>query len=671
MRYKLLLYLFLIIHLILPAFGAELNENTVFTDACYKIIAQKGFTLENVLADGMTDVTGSENTVVFLNDAPVVLSEVTDRGYIIYFALSEGEYCIKDNTKTYTDTLTHWALKEINYVSARNLFAGTAPEIFSPDEHITRGMFITVLGRMHGVDVPHSSTLTVYSDVSPQEYYAPYVKWAYDNDIFIPSGKFFNPDLPITRGEMALVISNYIKFCAYTFDRFEYETPFEDLDRCNDKIKNAIQDIRSLSIINGTTPSTFSPNDTLTRAQGAAVMTRLIKSILGVNYTSQYDNTHFSANKIRIGAFANINAESLNENSLNAYKNAGFNTILISNEIAKSNKLNYALNYCDKKGINAIIPQDLDRDFLKSSLSYYSHPSFYASFLADEIGSLQFEDINNRIEYYNSVMEDKKPLVNLLPLYSSPVQLKYGTWSENPEYYPADYNLYRQYCVDFCENSDSPVFMTSIMPYTYDGIYEEYIQAVSIASQVSSKYNREFWCMIQSDLSVTEENQFLRQYYTLLSFGCKNIILWPWCEGLSDALGNLTPTYYAVQSANNEINMISDVFVRYNNVGTALYNSPVEYDTEFFKNLKTSSDEIRELSSNQPILVGIFKNGGDEGNAFTFVNISENESAQVNIKLNCETLTLYFDGIPEQLPKNPDGYFSFELQAGQGVFATK
>ena len=42
-----------------------------------------------------------------------------------------------------------WYNKAVEFVSEQGLFNGTSTENFSPDRNMTRGMFITVLGRVH------------------------------------------------------------------------------------------------------------------------------------------------------------------------------------------------------------------------------------------------------------------------------------------------------------------------------------------------------------------------------------------------------------------------------------------------------------------------------------------------------------------------------------------
>lgn len=53
----------------------------------------------------------------------------------------------------FTDTVNHWAEKDIAYVVERGLFTGATDTTFSPNTTMTRGMFVTALGRLAGIDV--------------------------------------------------------------------------------------------------------------------------------------------------------------------------------------------------------------------------------------------------------------------------------------------------------------------------------------------------------------------------------------------------------------------------------------------------------------------------------------------------------------------------------------
>lgn len=91
------------------------------------------------------------------------------------------------------------------------MFSGTTATAFSPDTATSRGMLVTALGRLAGVDTSAYKTVS-FTDVAADKYYAPYIEWAYKKGIVSGTGSSqFDPDRAITREEIALILSNYAK----------------------------------------------------------------------------------------------------------------------------------------------------------------------------------------------------------------------------------------------------------------------------------------------------------------------------------------------------------------------------------------------------------------------------------------------------------------------------
>lgn len=111
----------------------------------------------------------------------------------------------------FTDISSHWAKADIESVVAKKLFSGTSDTTFSPDTAMTRGMFVTVLGRLSGEDVSSYSGAK-FQDVGASQYYAKYIGWA--NARGIVSGateSTFNPDAPVTCEQAASILVKYMQ----------------------------------------------------------------------------------------------------------------------------------------------------------------------------------------------------------------------------------------------------------------------------------------------------------------------------------------------------------------------------------------------------------------------------------------------------------------------------
>jgi hypothetical protein len=104
-----------------------------------------------------------------------------------------------------------WFYKATSFVVENGLFQGTGGGKFSPGTPMTRGMFVTVLGRLHGIDATAAAyQARTYSDVDPAAYYGPYVAWASGAGIVGGSGgSSFSPDTALTRQDMITVLYRY------------------------------------------------------------------------------------------------------------------------------------------------------------------------------------------------------------------------------------------------------------------------------------------------------------------------------------------------------------------------------------------------------------------------------------------------------------------------------
>lgn len=99
--------------------------------------------------------------------------------------------------------------KAITWAAQQGLVVGFKDGTFRPDDHMTRGMMVSVLYRMVGS--PDASKDTGFSDVSSTKYYAAATAWAVKQGIVkgYPDGTF-KPDTNITRAQTAAILNRNI-----------------------------------------------------------------------------------------------------------------------------------------------------------------------------------------------------------------------------------------------------------------------------------------------------------------------------------------------------------------------------------------------------------------------------------------------------------------------------
>jgi len=173
-----------------------------------------------------------------------------------------------------------WCAKAVEYVYSHGIFNGTSTATFSPSGTMTRGMFVTVLGRMAGVNPDDHSGETPFSDVPQTMYYAPYVQWAARYGITVGTGDGkFSPDAFINRAQMAAFFVRY--FEAFQVDYAtgaNVTTTPADLERTPAYAQDAVLKLWKQGLLNGD-GTRFAPEGNATRAQMATLCMRADEAV--------------------------------------------------------------------------------------------------------------------------------------------------------------------------------------------------------------------------------------------------------------------------------------------------------------------------------------------------------------------------------------------------------
>ena len=112
--------------------------------------------LFGVYVDGSGNANRVPNSAYDANSRTIILS-------VNHFSVYGVGYTVP--AEKYTDIASHWAKESIEYVVGRGLFCGTTDTTFSPNTAMDRGMLVTVLSRLAGVDVSDYKTSS-FSDVA-------------------------------------------------------------------------------------------------------------------------------------------------------------------------------------------------------------------------------------------------------------------------------------------------------------------------------------------------------------------------------------------------------------------------------------------------------------------------------------------------------------------------
>ena len=178
---------------------------------------------------------------------------------------------------------SHWYYDAVKTTVEKGIFNGMTENTFVPNGKMTRAMFMTTLANLVDAEVGEYTGLP-FTDVKASHWYAPYVQWAYDNEITkgVAADRFGVND-PVTREQMVTLFYNTAaKFGADTSitSTYKFDKVYDDA-KIRDYAVEAMKWAMQNSIISGTGVEgkeiIVDPWGTATRAQAAQIITMYLK----------------------------------------------------------------------------------------------------------------------------------------------------------------------------------------------------------------------------------------------------------------------------------------------------------------------------------------------------------------------------------------------------------
>ena len=183
-------------------------------------------------------------------------------------------------SERFDDTKNHWAKDFIDYVVGRGLLDGSKENKFYPNEKMTRGMLVTALGKLAGVNVKKYETNS-FTDVQNDSSYRPYIEWAYSKGVIYGIGNDkFAPDKSITREEMAVIFERYAKVTGCKIPVTREASSYEDKENIGTEYRAAVKAMQQAGIMMGIDGNKFNPKGNATRAEVSAMLSRYIKMMI-------------------------------------------------------------------------------------------------------------------------------------------------------------------------------------------------------------------------------------------------------------------------------------------------------------------------------------------------------------------------------------------------------
>lgn len=167
----------------------------------------------------------------------------------------------KADASKFRDVATSdWYFDAVQYVLEKGLMNGTSDWTFAPNDATTRGMIVTILARVEGVNT------------NGNPWYAAGQKWAMQNDISDGT----NMPGVITREQLATILFRYAKMKGYDVSKSAALSGFADADKVSSYAVEAMQWAVAEELLKGSNGK-LDPQGSATRAQVATILMRFMQ----------------------------------------------------------------------------------------------------------------------------------------------------------------------------------------------------------------------------------------------------------------------------------------------------------------------------------------------------------------------------------------------------------
>jgi uncharacterized repeat protein (TIGR02543 family) len=190
---------------------------------------------------------------------------------------------VQNNRQIFKDVSpNNWFYDSVMQSVNSNIFSGITSDTFSPNEPMTRAMYVTIMGRIAQVDnngmVIHNYSFT---DLQSNAYYVPYVLWAVGKGITQGTGNNqFSPDSKITREQMATLTVRFFDAYEIPYPENTIRTLPKDFSEVSPWAQEAVLKLWSSGLFKGDDQGNFNPQNNATRAEAAAFSVRINERVV-------------------------------------------------------------------------------------------------------------------------------------------------------------------------------------------------------------------------------------------------------------------------------------------------------------------------------------------------------------------------------------------------------
>ena len=270
--------------------GAAITANK--TDAQGKALAGATFVLEDSRGREAYQATSNTSGTVRFTDVSsgtyTLLEKKAPEGYVLSnetYTLTVSGSRVTMNGKAYSPvTFVNRKAAELNRTDHFAFLVGYTDGTFGPERNMTRAEVTTMFARLLTEEIEADKTYSnTFSDVPKGYWAANYIGYMQQFGIITGySDGSFRPDAPVTRAEFAAIASRFEKLT-------EGSKSFTDVSDTYWAARY-INFAATRGWVTGYSDGTFKPENTITRAEVAAVTCRLLERSADQNYIRSHLN---------------------------------------------------------------------------------------------------------------------------------------------------------------------------------------------------------------------------------------------------------------------------------------------------------------------------------------------------------------------------------------------
>ena len=189
---------------------------------------------------------------------------------------ANGIFTVAKHPMTFSDLSNHWAKSEIDRLASRYIVKGMSSDQFAPGQSVSRAEFAAMLVR--ALDLQSDGNDVMYQDVKTNAWYSEAIAAAAHYGLVngYQEGSF-RPNANISREEMAVMTARALKLlqAKVTQDSSQL-VAFKDAALVHEWAREDVELLLAAGIMKGQARAQFAPGSQTTRAESAAILSRLL-----------------------------------------------------------------------------------------------------------------------------------------------------------------------------------------------------------------------------------------------------------------------------------------------------------------------------------------------------------------------------------------------------------